>query len=249
MNFNFEAFVVDLDGVVYRGREPLPGARERLEKLREKGRVTFLTNNSTLSRESYVEKLGNMGIMVKAKEIYTSGYAAARYIKQMHGKSRVFVVGEEGLKEEMEGQGHEACFRDCDVVVVALDRKFNYSKLAMAMRFIGRGAAFIATNRDPTLVTERGLRPGSGPLVKAVEVATGEKATVVGKPSGVMGRIILQELGLNPEKTLLLGDRLETDIAFGRALGMKTALVLTGVSREEDLKGSEVQPHYILDSL
>jgi len=245
----FKAFVVDLDGVVYIGDERLPGAKEKIERLRRRGRVIFLTNNSTKSREDYAKKLTAMGIETSPQDIFTSGYASALYIKEKFSHAKVFVVGEEGLRKEMETQGHEVCFRGCNFVVAGLDREFNYSKLTLASRFIREGAEFIATNLDATLITERGLMPGAGSIVKAVEVASGKEATVIGKPSKIIGELILRELDVKPEETLLIGDRLETDISFGKALGMKTALVLTGVTKEEDVKKSSIKPDFVLERL
>lgn len=135
------------------------------------------------------------------------------------------------------------------MVLAGLDRGFNYTKMAIAMRNIREGASFIATNTDATLATERGFKPGGGAIVRAIEVASGKRATVVGKPSKIMGEFILRELEIEPSDSLLIGDRLETDIAFGRALGMHTALVLTGVSTEEEVEKSDVKPDYILESL
>ncbi len=245
----FKAFVVDLDGVIYIGDRLLPGAREKIEKLRRQGRVIFLTNNSTKSRKAYVDKLLGLGIEVSEYDIFTSGYASALYIKEKLGIARVFVVGEEGLKKELEAMGHEICFRDCNVVITGLDRDFNYSKMAMASRFIREGAEFIATSPDATFITERGLMPGGGAIVKAIEVASGRNATVVGKPSKIIGKLIMKELGVKPAEILLIGDRLETDIAFGKAMGMKTALVFTGVTKEEEVKNSKIKPDFVLDKL
>lgn len=245
----FKCFVIDLDGVVYRGTGLIPKADKKIATLRKRGRVIFLTNNSTLSRASYKERLAGFGIPAEEEDIVTSGYVAASYIKQRYQDPRVYMIGEKGLKEELERQGIEPFWRACDVVLVGLDRGFTYAKLATALKFIQGGADFIATNLDNTLITEKGLLPGAGAIVSAVKTACGKEPIVVGKPSQIMASIILKKLDVEPKEVLLIGDRLETDILMGKKAGMKTALVLTGYTKKEDLKHTEIKPDYVLDSL
>ncbi len=246
---DFKAFVLDLDGVVYRGSEPLPGVGEKIARLRRRGRVLFVTNNSTKTRGEYVDKLSSLGIEVEEDEILTSAYAAALYVSEHWGRAGVYVVGEDGLRKELEWRGVSVRESGCSAVVVGLDRKFTYEKLATAQRHIQQGAELLATNRDPTLVTESGLIPGAGAIVAAIEVASGTRARLIGKPSRIMGELILRQLGVEAEKTLMIGDRLDTDIAMGRALGMRTALVLTGATTREDVERSRIRPDYVLDRL
>jgi 4-nitrophenyl phosphatase len=246
---DFRGYVIDLDGVVYRGRELISDSNKRIESLRKKSKVIFLTNNSTQTRADYVKKLEGFGIKVDEEEIITSGHASALYIKENYKKPNVFVIGEEGLKTELAWQGIQVGWRDSNVVLVGLDSEFNYSKMALALRLIQKGADFIATNTDNTLITESGILPGGGAIVKAVQTACGVEPIVVGKPSEIIGKIVLDKLKLKPEDVLLLGDRLETDIAMGNKLGMKTALVLTGHSNMEDIEKSGINPDYILDKL
>lgn len=248
-NLDFKGFVIDLDGVVYRGKELISDSNKRIASIRKKSKVLFLTNNSTKTRAEYVEKLKGFGIDVNEKEIITSGYAAALYIKENYKNPNVYVIGEEGLEKELSWQGIQVGWRDCNVVLVGLDRGFNYSKMALALRFIQKGADFIATNTDSTLITESRILPGGGAIVKAVQIACGLEPIVIGKPSGIIGKIVLEKLKLKPEEVLLLGDRLETDIAMGNKLGMKTALVLTGHSKREDIEKSGIEPDYVLDKL
>ena len=246
---DFKGFVIDLDGVVYRGKELISDSNRRIASLKKKSKVLFLTNNSTKTRAEYVEKLRGFGINVDEKEIITSGYAAALYIKENYRNPSVFVIGEEGLKKELGWQGIQTGWRECDVVLVGLDRDFNYSKMALALRFIQNGADFIATNTDTTLITESGMLPGAGAIVNAVQTVCGKEPTVIGKPSDIIAKIVLDRLKLNPEEVLLLGDRLETDIAMGNKAGMKTALVLTGYSKREDIEKTKIDPDYVLDKL
>ena len=236
-NLNFKGFVIDLDGVVYRGRKLISDSNRRIASMRKKSKVLFLTNNSTRTRADYVKKLGGFGINVSEEEIITSAYATALYVKENYRKSNVFVIGEEGLKSELAWQGIPVGgWRDCNIVVVGLDREFNYQKMALALRLIQGGADFIATNTDSTLITEKGILPGGGSIVSAVQTACGRQPLVIGKPSRIIGKIVLDKLKLKPEDVLFLGDRLETDIAMGNKLGMKTALVLTGLSKREDIE-------------
>jgi|Deesub1362A_J573_1020465.scaffolds.fasta_scaffold00051_43 HAD superfamily hydrolase (TIGR01457 family) len=245
----FKCFILDLDGVVYKGNELIEGADERISKIKKKAEVYFLTNNSTLSSEDYVAKLRKLGISAEEKEIITSGYAAAWYIRKNIPNPRAYVIGEEGLVKELRKQWIDVGHRNCNVVVVGLDRGFTYAKLAWAMKLILDGAEFIATNTDRRLITEKALLPGGGVIVKAVEEASGKKPIVVGKPSDIMAKIILEKVKAKPEEVLLIGDRLETDIAMGKKMGMKTALVLTGHTRREDVEKSSIKPDYILDKL
>lgn len=246
---NVRCFVLDLDGVVYRGTKLVPNADRRIENLRKKGRVLFLTNNSTLTRAGYVAKLEGFGIPAVENEIITSGYASALYIKENYKKPKVFAIGEDGLKRELEMQGIETGVTSCNIVLVGLDRNLNYTKIATAVNLIQNGADFLATNLDNTLVTEDGLLPGAGSIVSAVRVASEKEPIVIGKPSHIMAGIILKKAGVAPQEILLIGDRIETDIAMGKKAGMKTALVLTGYAKQEDADRSDIKPDYVLESL
>lgn len=248
-NLDFKGFVIDLDGVVYRGKELISDSKARIASIRKKSKVLFLTNNSTETRADYAAKLKGFGINTSEKEIITSAYAAALYIKENYKKPNVFVIGEEGLKSELSWQGIQTGWRGTNIVLVGLDREFNYQKLSLALRTIQSGADFIATNTDSTLITERGTLPGAGAIVRAVQAACGKEPIVIGKPSGIIGKIVLDKLKLKPEEVLFLGDRLETDIAMGNKLGMKTALVLTGASKREDIEKTGIEPDFVLDRL
>jgi 4-nitrophenyl phosphatase len=244
-----KCFVIDLDGVVYIGDRLVPGADAGLARLRKKGRIFFTTNNATMHREEYANKLMRLGIPASPYEILTSGYVAAVHIKTYYGDSRVFLIGEEGLKRELEEQEVEVGQRNCSLVLVALDRGFNYNKLALALKFIEKGAHFLATNLDNVLVGEKGLLPGAGSIVSALRTASRREPVLIGKPSDIMADFILTKAGVKPEEILVIGDRLDTDIAMGKNFGMKTALVLTGYTKEKDLRNSRIKPDYVLDNL
>ncbi|MDP6460009.1 MAG: HAD hydrolase-like protein, partial [Candidatus Hydrothermarchaeota archaeon] len=148
-----------------------------------------------------------------------------------------------------EEQGIEVCHRNCNLVLVGLDRGFNYDKLALALRYIEKGASFLATNNDNTLVSERGLLPGAGAIVSALKTASRKEPIVIGKPSDIMADFILTKAGVKPEEVLLIGDRLDTDVTMGKNFGMKTALVLTGYTKQEDLEKSKIKPNYVFEGL
>jgi len=229
--------VLDIDGVLVRGSAPVPGAAEVVRELRRRGRVLYLTNNSTLTREAHATRLASLGIPAEAEQVLSSGFSAARYLSE-RGMDRVHVVGERGLIEELRGHGIEVSAEGgCDAVVVGLDRSFTYARLAEALVHLQAGAELVATNRDSTLVTEHGRVPGAGAIVAAVEAASGKKAVLAGKPSMLMGRLVLEKLGCAPEDALLIGDSISTDIAMGRALGMQTVLVQA--DRRGDAGGAE----------
>ncbi|HIH44588.1 MAG TPA: HAD-IIA family hydrolase, partial [Candidatus Methanoperedenaceae archaeon] len=224
-------YFVDLDGVVYRGSELIEGADRKLLELRGKGKVIFLTNNSTKSRREYALKLNRMGIPCDETDIVTSSYAAALYITGNFGRSRVYPVGEYGLTYELWMQGHSIS-DSADVVVAGLDRSLTYRKLAIALANIRNGAKFIATNRDATMLTEHDILPGAGAIVAALETACGISPVVVGKPETYIVDSVLSQLGASPGECTIIGDRLETDILLGKRLGMRTVLVLSGVSKD-----------------
>ncbi len=249
LNTDFKCFVIDLDGVVYRGNRLIGNADRRIAGLQKKSRVIFLTNNSTMTRAMYVRKLASFGISAKEDDIITSAYAAAQYVKRNYRNPRVFLIGEDGLKQEFESVGITVCWRDCNVVVVGLDRKFTYDKLAMAQRHMLDGADFVATNFDSTMITEKGLFPGAGAMVSALVTVSRKEPVVIGKPSKIMADAVLDKTVLRPEEILMIGDRLETDIKMGKNVGMKTALVLTGVTKKEEVDNSEIKPDFVLDSL
>jgi len=247
-----KGLIVDLDGSVYIGDKPISGALEALEELRSKGiKVLFLTNNATKTPQEYLEKLESMGIKASIQEILTSSVIAASYIRRVRGPSKVFVVGTKALEEVLRSHGHEVVPSNSDVVVVGLDFNFDYQKLARASREIRRGAKFLATNTDATLPLEDGVMPGAGSIVKAIEVASGVRPLVVGKPSRIAMREALTRLKLRPSEVLVIGDRPETDIKMGRRFNCLTALVLSGVAKGLTLERlpESLRPHFVIKSL
>ncbi len=240
-------FLIDLDGVVYRGNTPVKGASDALARIRKIGNIYFITNNSTLHRAKYVEKLWRMGIQVSIDEVITSGFASARYIAKRQG-GRVLVIGEEGLLAELKGQGLDIVsdWKTADYVCVGLDRGFNYEKLSRAFKAVVNGAVFIATNRDATLPLEGGLEPGAGAIVSSIETCTGKRPILIGKPS----TLILEEtIGIPTGRCIVVGDRFETDLALARRIGAEMVMVLTGATGIEDIRKSTDKPDIVVSSI
>jgi len=250
----YRAFMIDLDGVVWRGGQPIQGAVEAINRLLDMGfKVVILTNNATRTRDEYRAKLKALGVKTEKISIVTSAYATAMFLKQLKGLGRAYVVGEVGLAVEMARAGHHLVSEDpvaVDYVVVGLDRQLHYTRLARAYKAIKAGALFVATNTDATVPCEDGEYPGAGAVVAALERALGRPADyVVGKPEPHIFQVAFKEAGVAPGETLVVGDRLETDILGAAKVGADSALVLTGVTRLEDLGKSGFKPTYVVESL
>ena len=245
-------FIVDLDGVLYRGMEPVAGAPQFIDALRQTATPTLLlTNNSVRTPALYLEKLAPMGIHVEADQILTSGEATALYLCRVAPEgARVFLIGEEGVRAELASRGfvlrHNA---DVDYVVVGFDRSVSYRDLAVATRAIRAGAGFIGTNPDKTFPSETGLMPGNGALLAAIEAATDVAPLVIGKPSAAIFELALQRLGTEAHDTVMIGDRLDTDIVGARQAGLMTILVLSGVTQPEHLADASVRPDMVYDDV
>ena len=245
--------ILDMDGVLYRGEQALPGAVKLFPALRAAGiAYILLTNNATLTSEHFSSKLSRMGISVPPESILTSAGATAIYLQKNYPEGGgVNVLGEAGLISYISSIPN---FRldgwQPDFVVVGLYFGFNYDALQRACSFIRNGAHFIGTNPDTTLPVEGGeLWPGAGSLLAAIQTCSGVAPIVIGKPNIYMAEMALEKLGLPPGEVLCVGDRLETDILFGARAGIPTALVLTGVSRRDDIESAEAKPTYVYEDL
>lgn len=254
---SIRAVILDLDGVIYRGRTAIPGAPEAAAWLTQNSyRLYFFTNNASKTRESYVELLACYGITADSDHIVTSGSLTAQYFSD-NGllPATALVVGEGGLADELRAVGVRVVRRrgkrPVDFVVVAMDRKFTYRKLHEAQQAIRSGAKFIATNRDATYPVEGNVIPGGGSIVAAVATAAQQEPLVIGKPSPGAGELITRHAGIKANQALMVGDRLETDIEMGRRAGLWTCLVLTGISRAEDAPAlpEEHRPHWIIEGI
>jgi 4-nitrophenyl phosphatase/phosphoglycolate phosphatase len=277
---NNDAFIFDCDGVIWRGSTLLPGVKRGLLNLVNAGkRCYFITNNSTQSRAGYKKKFDALGLdFVEPASILSSSYAAALHLqssgfktKHPGGKFKVYVVGEQGICDELDNAGipwiggnldahkslDESTTYDGDVkaVVCGLDRNISYFKIQYAMSSIlnNQGCEFIATNLDAnTHLGDGALYAGGGSIVSALVGCTGVKPTVVGKPNGLMLDVLVKEHGLERERIVMVGDRLDTDIAFGNKNGVNTLLVMSGVTREEDIRAigdKDLIPDYFTESV
>jgi 4-nitrophenyl phosphatase len=245
------AFLLDLDGVVYTGNTPLPGAAAFCAHLLASGRrFQCITNNSTLSAEQYAVKLGGMGIAVTPEQVLTSSEATALLLQQRLALgARVLAIGEEGLVRALLAHGFRLVDRDPEVVVCGLDRRLTYARLSRACFALRGGAPLIATNPDLSLPTEAGMLPGNGATLAYLQAATGVQPEVIGKPEATMLRVAMERIGSRPEETVMIGDGLLTDIPAGQRAGVLTVLVLTGVSRRADLAGARTRPDLVFEGL
>jgi NagD protein len=243
-------YLIDMDGVVYRGNELIPGADRFVSTLRARDiPFCFLTNNSQRTRRDVVARLARMGIEVEEEHIFTCAMATARFLAGQRQNGTAFVIGEGGLLHALHTNGYAIVDHDPDYVVVGEGRTFTMELVEAAVRMVLRGAKLIATNLDPNCPTATGLRPGCGATVAMLEAATGVKAFSVGKPSPVMMRAARKELGLTTDQTTMIGDTMETDILGGVQLGFHTILVLSGGTKREDFPRYAYSPEIVVDSV
>ncbi len=243
-------YLIDMDGVLYRGTQLIPGADLFIQQLRKrKIPFRFLTNNSQRTRRDMVAKLARMGIAVEEEHVFTCAMATARFLAQQKPNGTAYVIGEGGLLTALHQNGYAVVDHAPDYVVVGEGRTFNLELVEAAVRMILGGAKLVATNLDPNCPTQNGLRPGCGAMVAMLETATGVKAFSVGKPSPIMMRAARKELGLSTDETTMIGDTMETDILGGVQLGFHTVLVLSGGTQVEDLPNYAYRPETIVPSL
>jgi 4-nitrophenyl phosphatase len=254
---SLDGVLIDLDGVVYTGRIPIPGAAGFLSEARRRGlKFLLVTNNSTTSPELVAERLHTMQIDVEPREILTSAQAAVAYVK-LHAQpgARVRIVGEVGLRHEAEQEGFvvldDGEATSADWVIAGLDRAFTYAKLASATRDILQGAPFVATNADALLPVEGGqVVPGAGTMIAAIKTATGVEPVVLGKPEPGLFEHGLRRLGgLEPAEAAMIGDRMDTDVDGGRRAGLRTILVLTGVTTAAEANAAQPPPDAVSPDL
>ena len=250
----YDAFLLDLDGVVWRGDSAVPGAAEALEALRERGkRVVFVTNNASRSARDYAAKLMKLRIATEPSDIVTSAHAVVDHLHEigLERGARIHVFGTTALAQVLRSAGFETTTESSaiDALVVAWNPRLTFDDLGRAADVARSGVPFIGANRDATYPAEEGLLPGTGAILAAIEVASGRQATVVGKPAPYLFRSALERAGRSVERTLFIGDRIESDVVGALAAGVPVALVLTGVSRRDDLASLDGRPDWILDDL
>lgn len=249
----FDGFLVDLDGVVWIGREPVPGAPEALRALLDAGKcVVFVTNNPGKPPVAYAKRLGKLGVQVRAEQIVTAGMVAARLAGEAADGGGAFVIGAPALKEMVAATGTHLLGREeargAGVVVVSGHREFDYRELLAAKQALDGGAALLATSRDPTMPFPGGEVPGTGAVLAAVEVASGRRAEIAGKPERHLFEMAIEAAG-GDGRLAMVGDRVSSDIAGGRAAGLETVLVLSGTTSREEAKAADPAPDHVLDDL
>ena len=260
--------IIDVDGTVVRGDEPLPGAAAGLAAVDDAGlRRLFVSNNPTRPPEDYEQRLGRAGFDVDSEEVITAGSVSARYLAEHHADDRVAVVGDPGLVDLLREAGLSvvtvAADADgppgttggddpgVDVLVASIDREFHYRTLRNCLRLLDDpDVTFLGTDPDVVIPAPEEDLPGSGAMIDAIANVVGrDPAAILGKPSRITRDAALDRLGLAPDEVLVVGDRLDTDIALADGSGMRTALVRTGVTDDADLEASPIRPDHVLDSL
>lgn len=250
----FGGVIFDLDGTVYRGTEALPGARETIRACRGAGiRPLFFSNNPTKSATAYVERLDGMGIDATAAEVRSAGSVTTAFLAAHYPDAAHFVVGTEGLVDQLEAADLRVIddAEAADVVVGSWDDGFDYGTMVGVLRGLDDETTFVGTDPDRVIPAGDGeFAPGSGAIINAITGVTDrEPDRILGKPSPEAVDAALTALDCEPEDVLVVGDRLDTDIALGERAGMTTALVLSGVTERADLEGSEVSPDHVLDGI
>lgn len=258
---SLRAFIIDMDGVLWQGDQPMPGLIEFFQTLRQRQlRFILATNNASQTPDQYIAKLAKMGVTVSRDEILTSAQAAALYLKQsLNGNrqhapngARVFAIGEDGVRQALTENGFTLCDLyevNAQFVVCGMDRGLSWDKLATATLNIHAGARFIGTNPDTTLPTERGITHGNGAILAALQTATGVAPVIIGKPEPLMYQQAMARLQTDPATTAAIGDRLETDILGAVRAGIRSVFVLSGVSNRQQLIGLDYQPTWVMQDI
>lgn len=249
----YTTYLIDLDGVIYRGNELLPGAKEFIAWLEANHKkYLFLTNNSFATGAQVLAKLTKLGIPADEAHLMTAGQAAVQNIARRLPGGSVYVVGESSLADLVRAQGLTVAAKDAqkaDAVLVGLDRDFDYAVMTSAMNAVRAGAFFVTINRDPVLPIQGGFIPGCGALAAAIEVSSGVTPEVVGKPEPMLLREAMQRLGSQPGETVMIGDTLSVDIQAGHNAGTHTLLVLSGSSSQADIASYPVKPDSVFENL
>jgi len=243
-------YLVDMDGVIYRGGELIPGAKQFFAKLQERD-IPFLllTNNSQRTRRDVVLKMGNLGIDIIEDNVFTCAMATARFLASQKPNGSAYVIGEGGLLNALHQNGYAINETNPDYVVIGEGRTLTFEMSEKALQHILNGAKLIATNMDPNCPTDKGMRPGCGAIVAMLEAASGYKAFSVGKPSPIMMRMARKQLNLRTNEVTMIGDTMETDIVGGLQMGYRTVLVFSGSTQPESLNDYPYQPNLAVNSL
>jgi 4-nitrophenyl phosphatase len=253
---NIKHLLIDMDGVLWRGANPMPGLNDFFDFLRQRQiGLTLATNNASNTSEHYANILAGHGVQVSQDEIITSGQTTGDYLAERAAPgTAIYVIGGDGLLHTLAQRGFRLLESgaepgSAEYVVVSWDRQLTYDKLAQATLHIRAGARFIGTNPDRTWPGERGLLPGAGAIIAAVQAATSVEPTFIGKPAPLMLQLAMSRMGASAASSAMLGDRLETDILGGQNAGVRTILVLSGVTGPDELAASPIQPDLIFDDI
>lgn len=243
-------FICDMDGVLYHGRTLLPGAMEFVRWLRERDkRYLFLTNSSARSPRELTQKLAGLGIEVDERHFVTSAMATASFLAAQCPGGRAYVIGDAGLTQALYEAGFSMDDVHPDYVVVGETRSYNYEKIETAVRLVLKGARLIGTNYDLTGPAESGIVPACRALIAPIALATGRTPYFIGKPNPLIMRHALERLGARREESVIIGDRMDTDIIAGIEAGIRTVLVLSGITRRDDLVLFPYKPDYVLENV
>jgi 4-nitrophenyl phosphatase len=246
-----QATILDMDGVLWRGSETIGDLPALFQEMKRRGwKVMLATNNATRSISQFVDKFKSLGVLIESWQVINSGQAAAHYLKKIYPKGGpLYIVGEEGLINTMAEAGFYQSEDHPLGVLAGLNRQLTYEMLRKACLLIRSGLPFYGTNPDATFPSPEGLIPGAGTVIGAIEIASGVQAHLMGKPSPEMYRVALERLDTEASRTLVVGDRLDTDIAGGQVLGCLTGMVLTGVSTLEEAHQQTPPPDIIAEDL
>jgi NagD protein len=247
MNKNY---LIDMDGVLVTGKTLIPGADLFIKRLLDSdSKFLILTNNPLYTQRDLEHRLNNIGLSVPADRIFTSAMATARFLQSQNPNGKAYLIGESGLTQAIHDVGYVQTDTDPDYVVLGEVNTYNFEMIAKAIRLINAGAMFIATNPDSTGPTEAGIVPATGALAALIEKATNRAPFFIGKPNPLMMRSAIRYLGVHSENTVMVGDRMDTDIVAGVMSGLETILVLSGVSKREDVRRFPYRPTQILNSV
>jgi NagD protein len=245
-----KSFLLDMDGVLVRGRQPIPGAREFIGRLLATGtRFLVITNNPLYTPRDLSHRLAGEGLHVPEENLFTSALATAQFLAQQRPGGTAFVIGESGLTSALHQVGYTLTSRQPEYVVLGETNSYNLEQITQAVRLVSAGARFIATNPDPVGPSEGGLQPACGAMAALIERATGVRPYFIGKPNPLMMRRALNSLGTHSEDTIMVGDRMDTDMVAGMEAGMDTVLVLSGVTRAEEVERYPYRPTRVLASV
>lgn len=243
-------FIIDMDGVIYHGNNILPGVNEFLKWLEDTGKsYLFLTNASQRTPKELHEKLDRLGIHVKEEHFYTSALATAAFLSSQRPNGSAFIIGDAGLIHALYSVGYTTNNVNPDYVVVGDTSSYNFEKIELAVNLVIRGARLIGTNPDVSGPIETGITPSVKALIAPIEIASGKKAYFLGKPNPLMMRIALRKLGVKREDSIVIGDRMDTDIRCGLESEIETLLVLSGITSLKEIDNFPYRPQHVLNGV